>query len=669
MKKNLLWKIKNKLTLAVIVIVMVAMTVSTAIIVRTSSANLTAQLTDVLQKNAGQYANSINSWIEMEKGLNVASAAALKALPDLSYDHEHLQAVISTESEGRDELLNLYYGTEEKEFIQTDPNAETPEGYDPTARGWYKAAKEAKATIVTDPYMDVLIGGMCITIASPVYRDGQLAGVLGADFTLDYIMEILEQIPYDDGEYGFLVDSSANYVSHENQAFLPGEDSAVAVASVMPDITAIVSNPGSEVVLANDYDQEKNYFATAKIEGCGWLLGLVMPKINVSRSIYRLIMLSILITTAALVLAVVVMTKLIGQQLAPMEGMKKFIIKKIIGKENVKQVNSEVEQIRYLTNELETRVVATIKQTSDATDNIRSEMNLAKEGIDGISNNLTNIGEHFSKASDNTAKQTDNINGLADQSSQFSLAVESLATEAQEMAGKAGDIIERVSAIIPGIIKDKEKATVITRETEANLAEAIEGARVIDQIVEVSDAIKAIAEQTNLLALNASIEAARAGEAGKGFAVVAEEIKQLSDTTRQEIDKVTELTDKVTESVKNLSGEATKITKFLDESVMKDYETLGELSQSYKEDASYYAQESATIGAGTEELLASITTINELISQLNDSQQELNETTQSINETIQATNSHSDAIAKNAEGVLSLVEGLGDTVSTFHMED
>lgn len=73
-----------------------------------------------------------------------------------------------------------------------------------------------------------------------------------------------------------------------------------------------------------------------------------------------------------------------------------------------------------------------------------------------------------------------------------------------------------------------------------------------DKIVNL---IKDISAQTNLLGLNASIEAARAGELGRGFSVVAEEIRKLSNTSKESINKIDSIIKEIYDGINNIDRE------------------------------------------------------------------------------------------------------------------
>ncbi|SFC29721.1 methyl-accepting chemotaxis protein [Clostridium uliginosum] len=64
--------------------------------------------------------------------------------------------------------------------------------------------------------------------------------------------------------------------------------------------------------------------------------------------------------------------------------------------------------------------------------------------------------------------------------------------------------------------------------------------------------IESIAKQTNLLGLNAAIESARAGEYGKGFSVVSNEIRKLSQSSKESINQVSEILNNMQNSINEI---------------------------------------------------------------------------------------------------------------------
>lgn len=163
-------------------------------------------------------------------------------------------------------------------------------------------------------------------------------------------------------------------------------------------------------------------------------------------------------------------------------------------------------------------------------------------------------------------------------------AVQHIARRSQDGAQGAAEIKGRAEQTNRTIKEAQEKAALLKQEIQQDLEHALENAKVIDQIYELSSVIMNVVSQTNLLSLNASIEAARAGEAGRGFAVVAGEIGALAEQSRQTVIKIQEVTEEVTLAVENLSSNARKLLDFVVQDVTSDYEAFLQIGEQYDQD-------------------------------------------------------------------------------------
>ena len=661
---------KGRLTISVIGIVMAGILLTTAGIVTLAGTRMVENRTEALQLYADKYAEEINTWIEREKMLAKGTADGIAAVG--STEDAFLQSMVESHAKGREELLNLYCGVKDGRFLQSNREAAIPEGYNPVERGWYQQAAQGNAVIVTDPYMDAITGQMCATVAAPVYIDGNLEAVIGLDVTLSTVTDLTESIHYAEGVYGFLTDSTGQYVAHKNKDYEPTGDSSVAVTDVLPELGGILAGTGKNVVKAEDYDGAECYFAVAGIAGSGWKVGVAEPSFHIRDSIFAMVAVAVAIVLVISILTAVFMAGMIGRILAPVQTLKQFAsgdfseqTVRDYGKGIPKEYKNESEQIEKATADVRRQIREIILNTKQDAGQIHTIAEGTSDRMDLLNKDISGIADAVGKVREQGKEASGLANSIKSTGQELGNAIENVAKKAGEAACQSAGIMDRAGRQHENVENSGREAVSIYQETKAELEKAIADSKKVQEIDTLTEEILAISSQTNLLALNASIEAARAGEAGKGFAVVAEQIRQLADDSKQAVDKIRKVTEGVTENVTCLSGSSQRILEFMNGKVMEDYRGMTELAKLYEQDAVFYSDIAGELGASSEEMSVSMAGINESIAAVTALVGEMTQYIQGIGEKAGISSQNSQAVMEQTQELFRLSERLNRTVASF----
>ena len=121
-----------------------------------------------------------------------------------------------------------------------------------------------------------------------------------------------------------------------------------------------------------------------------------------------------------------------------------------------------------------------------------------------------------------------------------------VAVRLQNMSNDLTKELEQSAAVIQELAASASEISANQQQLHDNIENILTLSEEINNILAF---IKQIADETKMLGLNAAIEAARAGDVGRGFGVVAEEIRKLSDDSRETVSQIRELTDKIKAAV------------------------------------------------------------------------------------------------------------------------
>ena len=530
--------------------------------------------------------------------------------------------------------------------------------YDPSDAahvGWYYIPVANKAPLWMDPYLNANINVYMISYVVPLYENGTSVGIIGMDIDFGQLTSLVDKaIAFDTG-YSFVVSSTGSVLYHKE--IESGTDLAEYNGGELAPVKDFVldsSNQGK--TLRYSLNGEDKYLSYVELKN-GMKLVLTAPLEEITADAnalsVKILMFLVIGSMIAVVLGVLIgstiakpikrITEII-KQTAKLDFQRATDIDKLMKKNDetgimAKAVNEMRSVLRELVNNME-RVKDDLLGNMKRLDDVMRENNSISEDNSATTQELAASMEETTASATMIVSNIDAIQTNAEEIRDLS--------EREQQESRA--IMTRARELCDTTSSSNEKAMGIYADMRKRTEEAIEKSKVVAKINELTDDIRNISSQTNLLALNANIEAARAGEAGRGFAVVATEIGALANQTFQTVDGINEIVKDVNEAVVNMTECIQVIMNFLEETVVADYSSFGQVGERYEKDAESFAE-------SMQHIYSEISELNRKIVEIVDAMDGVNRTiTESAGGVNMIAEKSGDAVKKTLEGYEHLRE-------------
>ena len=480
--------------------------------------------------------------------------------------------------------------------------------------GWYYLPVANKAPLWMDPYLNENINVEMISYVVPLYVDGTSVGIIGMDIDFGQLTKLADSTVVFDTGYSFIVNSAGSILYHKE---IPsgtdlGEYNGGELTSVK-EFVADAVNQGK--TLRYSYNGGDKYLSYLELKN-GMKLVLTAPlheiKANADALSVEILGFLVLGIVISVVLGILIggnianpikrITEII-RKTSKLDFRKEEDIDKLVKKKDETGIMANaVNEMRSILRELVTNmenVKDSLVMNMDLLDNVMRENNAVSE------DNSATTQELAAGMEENAASATMIVNNID--------AIQCDAADIKELSEKeqneSKNIMARARQLRDNTVTSNKKTMEVYADMKSRTEEAVEKSRVVAKINELTDNIRNISSQTNLLALNANIEAARAGDAGKGFAVVATEIGALANQTFETVDVINQTVGEVNDAVHNMTECIQVIMRFLEETVVVDYDAFGQVGEQYEKDAESFSESMQQIYTKVSDLTCKITAI------------------------------------------------------------
>lgn len=547
----------QKLSLMILGIVLLSVLIVAGVIFSQYYRSHTQVIIHSLEGQGERYAQSFNDWLlaRQDEMLYLASLqpviegevqAVSHLMAQIANAQGYYDTIFLVTPEGRG-AAGISYEQQRARILSTDESY----AFNVPDRAWFQQAVGG-ANVFSQPVISRATGNQVSTVASPVYRRGQIVGVMRGAVTLDTLIERIRELNQDPATDIFLINS-------EGVALTPTASVAradqVITSEAARGIAAMQAGAGryenaAGVPVVGSY---------VPIPMLGWGLVLEQQADKAMAPVYRTIWILLLVLLVILVLSLLIGLAIVRRVTRTLGGDPDYAAS-VVGGVAEGDLTRPVE----LPKGGEKSLLGSIEQMRQQ---LRGTIERIKVNSETLASAATELSQISQQTDAGVRQQSTQLDNAATAINQMSATVEEVARNAQlaadhtvtasEQATTGSRVVSSAAGSMQALAQDISAAAEV-------IAQLKQDSDLIGQVLQV---IRDVANQTNLLALNASIEAARAGDNGRGFAVVADEVRGLARRTEDSTNEIQQVIDQ-------LQTRSDGAVKAINLSVDKTHETL-----------------------------------------------------------------------------------------------